>query len=131
MLFRSVIEIKKVQSKLIVTSSGSKFNLGSFSSTINLPLDVFSSKHYLGQQKNTYEIAGYTCIENDYLYKNYYGTINPGDFLVFSNVGSYSVVFKPPFILPNFAIIELMPNNKIFLVRRKETFDDVFITYNF
>lgn len=126
-----VIEIKKVQSKLIVTSSGSKFNLGSFSSTINLPLDVFSSKHYLGQQKNTYEIAGYTCIENDYLYKNYYGTINPGDFLVFSNVGSYSVVFKPPFILPNFAIIELMPNNKIFLVRRKETFDDVFITYNF
>lgn len=125
------IEIKKVKNKQIVTTSGSKFNLGSFSSTIYLPLDVFSQNPSLEQQKNTYQIAGYTCIENDYLYKNYYGTIKQGDFLVFSNVGSYSVVFKPPFILPNCAIIELKGNNETGLVKRKETFEDVFITYNF
>ena len=123
------IEIKKVKNKQIVTTSGSKFNLGSFSSPINLPLEVYSSNNDLRQQKDTFEIAGYTCIENDYLYKDYFGTIKKGDFLVFSNVGSYSIVFKPPFILPNCAIIELGKNNEINIVRRKETFDDVFITY--
>ena len=70
-------------------------------------------------------------MENDYLYTDYYGIINQGDFLVFSNVGSYSVVIKPPFILPNFAIIELDTQNKVSLIKRKETIDDVFITYNF
>ena len=125
------IEIKKIKNKLIVITSGSKFNLGSFCSKINLPLAVYTQFPTSELQKNIYEISGYTCMENDYLYTDYYGIINQGDFLVFSNVVSYSVVIKPPFILPNFAIIELDTQNKVSLIKRKETIDDVFITYNF
>ena len=52
--------------------------------------------------------------------------------LVFDDVGSYSVVMKPPFILPNVAIIELLPDQDGFeVIKRGETFDDVFSTYVF
>ena len=50
--------------------------------------------------------------------------------MVFENVGSYSVVLKPPFILPNFPIVELC-DGQARVVKRKETFDDLFCTYEF
>jgi diaminopimelate decarboxylase len=53
-----------------------------------------------------------------------------GDLVVFDNVGSYSVVLKPPFILPNFPIIEWDGENTR-VVKRKETFEDLFKTYVF
>ena len=53
-----------------------------------------------------------------------------GDIVVFENVGSYSVVLKPPFILPNFPIIE-WDNGQTRVVKRKESFDDLFHTYKF
>jgi diaminopimelate decarboxylase len=53
-----------------------------------------------------------------------------GDLVVFENVGSYSVVLKPPFILPNFPIVELR-GGQTRVVKRKETFDDLFCTYVF
>jgi diaminopimelate decarboxylase len=39
-------------------------------------------------------------------------------------------VLKPPFILPNFPIIE-WDGEKTKVVKRKETFDDLFKTYVF
>ena len=52
------------------------------------------------------------------------------DLVVFDNVGSYSVVLKPPFILPNFPILELN-KDEVKVVKRGETFDDLFHTYEF
>ncbi len=58
-------------------------------------------------QYQSIDFGGYTCIESDYIYKNYNGDLAEGDYVIFGNAGSYSVVLKPPFILPNFAIVEL------------------------
>ena len=125
-----VIDIKNIQNKKnIVVTSGSKFNLGSFSSTINMPMKIYSQNNE--QNPKYYDIAGYTCIESDYLFTNYFGSISPGDFLSFSNVGSYSIVFKPPFIMPNFAIIDLDEHQNISLIKRCETMEDLFTTYTF
>ena len=74
-------------------------------------------------------IVGFTCIESDTLYKNYTGKIAIGDMIVISNCGSYSLVMKPPFILPNFPVLDIS-EGKIELIKRGETFDDVFHTFS-
>jgi diaminopimelate decarboxylase len=126
-----VIDIKNIRGNYIATTTGSKFNVGSFASTINLPMNVFSDRK---NKKDNYfdviDISGYTCIEGDILYKGFKGNINVGDFIVFNNVGSYSFNFKPPFILPNVAIIDYNFNNSNHeVVKRKEEFDDIFRTF--
>lgn len=129
-----IIDIKKIRGKNIAMTSGSKFNMGLLTSTINLPITVyeniinkFSAKNY-----SSIDLSGYTCIESDYLYKNYKGSLGVGDFIVFDNVGSYSIVFKPPFIYPNVAIIDFdSTTNKIEIVKNKETMEDIFKTYVF
>ena len=76
------------------------------------------------------DFGGFTCIESDYLYRSYSGELAEGDIAVFGNVGSYSVVLKPPFILPNFPILDIC-DTETELIKRKESFDDIFRTYVF
>jgi len=66
------------------------------------------------------------------LYRGYSGNIAVGDFVVFDNAGSYSVVLKPPFILPNFPILDLgSEEDSLKIIKQAETFDDIFHTYNY
>lgn len=129
----SIIDIKKVNgNEFIAMTAGSKMNMGPMSSTINMPMSVYSGVNE--NQSNFFEkidISGFTCIENDYLYTNYSGYICQNDILTFSNIGSYSVVFKPPFILPNCPIISIDFNDKIQIIKRQETTDDIFNTFIF
>ena len=76
------------------------------------------------------DFGGFTCIESDYLYRHYNGNLAKGDMVVFGNVGSYSVVLKPPFILPNFPIIDIS-EGQLEIIKRGESFDDLFHTFNF
>ena len=98
-------------------------------SGINPPMEVLAC----GTNRKEYvdvDIAGYTCIESDYLYKGYNGELGVGDYLVFSNCGSYSLVMKPPFIFTNVPVMDIS-GEKPELIKRAETFDDLFTTYNF
>ena len=54
-----------------------------------------------------------------------------GDTVQFRNIGSYSNVFKPPFILPNCAMIEMDGNGKTEIIKQAESIDDIFHTYVF
>ena len=47
-----------------------------------------------------------------------------------SNCGSYSLVMKPPFILPNFPVLDIC-SGEVEVVKRGESFDDLFQTFNF
>ncbi len=123
-----VYSIKNIRGNYIATTSGTRFNFSNLCNDINFPLNIFSKNK--DQFFDSIDFAGYTCIEGDYLYKKYKGSVSEGDFLVFDNVGSYSIVFKPPFILPNVPIIAF-EKNKFFEVKRKETINDIFTTYNF
>jgi len=124
-----VVSIKTVQGRTIATVSGSKYNLGA--TNVNLPIRIYrDDDNDKDKDKNTshspIDIAGCTCKEDDYLYRGYKGTLKRGDYIVFENVGSYSIVLKPPFIHPNCAIID-SSNHKI--VKRRETNDDIFKTF--
>lgn len=124
-----VVDVKEVRGRRIAMSSGSRFNIGLLSSKINMPMSVYSSSVTSNKSNHIKtQISGYTCIESDYLYREYSGNIAIDDYLVFQNVGSYSVVFKPPFILPNVPVIEITSEG-FKEIKRKETMEDVFKTF--
>ena len=94
-----------------------------------MPMDVYGSNEARPQYEEI-DIVGFTCIESDCLYKGYSGRISVGDYLVFGNVGSYSIVFKPQFIMPYVPVIEyseIIGNYE--LIKRQETMEDVFSTF--
>ena len=121
--------IKKVRDKNIATVNGSSFNIVPTSKGLNLPFKVFSSKN--SNEIKDFLIGGYTCIESDYLSSGSKLALSIGDFLMFYNVGSYSIVMKPPFILPNVAIIKVDKNLKIKIIKKAEVFNDLFSTFIF
>jgi diaminopimelate decarboxylase len=125
-----IIDIKNVRGKSIATSSGSRFNIGLITSKINMPVCVYN-RPVDNIKFPKIDIAGYTCIENDILYYGYEGELGIGSFIAFSNVGSYSIVFKPPFIMPNVPVISCDDNDEVTVIKKEETLEDIFSTYTF
>lgn len=123
----TVKTIKNVRGKYIASVLGSQKNISM--TGVNPPIEILP----LGESREHYDdidLVGFTCIEGDVLYKGYKGELSVGDMVVLGNCGSYSVVMKPPFILPNFPILDIS-HGKTELIKRAETFDDIFHTYCF
>lgn len=124
-----VVGIKKIRGKSIATVLGSVYNINPTLNKKNPPIEVYNKGE--GTLYQDLDFGGFTCIESDYLYQHYNGQLEKGDYVVFGNAGSYSVVLKPPFILPNFAVIDIQSNEKLEVVKRKENFEDLFQTFVF
>lgn len=123
----TVKSIKNIRGKYIASVLGSQKNVSM--TGINPPVDVFNASDKQ-EIYNDLDFVGFTCIENDVLYKSYNGKLAVGDMIVINNCGSYSLVMKPAFILPNFAVLDIS-DGKEEVIKRAETFDDIFHTYNF
>ena len=121
-----VAGIKQVRGKAFATLTGSQKNISM--TGVNPPIEVIHVAE--GKPYDGLDMVGYTCIESDVLYRQYSGELAQGDFVVFSNCGSYSIVMKPPFILPNVPVVDISHGGAQ-LIKRAETFDDVFGTYCF
>jgi len=123
----TVKTIKNVRGKWIATVLGSQKNISM--TGINPPMEVIAMG---GKQKEYKDLdfVGFTCIEGDVLYHNYTGKLAHQDVIVISNCGSYSLVMKPPFILPNFPVLDIS-EGKTEVIKRAENFDDLFHTFNF
>lgn len=128
MRFVSRIEtIKTVRGKTIATVIGSQKNISM--NGINPPMEVVAG----GEERDAVEncdIVGFTCIEGDVLQKDYSGELGISDYIVIGNCGSYSLVMKPPFILPNFPVLDIN-GDEVEVIKRAETFDDLFHTFSF
>ena len=122
----TVKTIKCIRGKYIASILGSQKNIGM--SSVNPPINIINM--FEGKEYSNIDLVGFTCIENDVLYKNYSGRLSVNDAIVISNCGSYSLVMKPPFILPNFPVLDIS-NDKIDVIKRAETFNDIFQTFNF
>lgn len=123
----TVKTIKNVRGKWIATVLGSQKNISM--TGINPPMEVIAMG---GEQKEYKDLdfVGFTCIEGDVLYHNYTGKLAHQDAIVISNCGSYSLVMKPPFILPNFPVLDIS-EGKTEVIKRAENFDDLFHTFSF
>lgn len=121
----TVKTIKQVNGKWFASVLGSQKNISMCG--VNPPIEIV----HMGEKTKKYEnldFVGFTCIEGDVIYKNYFGELAKEDVVIISNCGSYSIVMKPPFILPNFPVLDIC-GEYVELVKRKETFDDIFQTY--
>ena len=123
----TVKTIKNVRGKWIATVLGSQKNISM--TGINPPMEVIAMG---GEQKEYKDLdfVGFTCIEGDVLYHNYTGKLAHQDAIVISNCGSYSLVMKPLFILPNFPVLDIS-EGKTEVIKRAEDFDDLFHTFVF
>ena len=81
--------------------------------------------------KTPIDITGFTCLEQDTLFKEFPEEVKVGDVIEFRNVGGYSVVYKPPFIQPCCAMVAIKEDGTIVEIKRKETYEDIFQTYKF
>jgi diaminopimelate decarboxylase len=128
----SIASIKEIRNETVITTSGSVYNINPSINRINVPIKVIPrySDRYVQSVSNA-RLVGFTCIETDCLYRGFSGEIAVGDLILLEQVGAYSIVMKPPFILPNVAIIEFdRRTEQTRILKRAETFDDVFSTYN-
>lgn len=127
-----VVGLKTVRSRQIALVVGSFQNVKPTMTDKNLAIEVYRNMESTQQRKlsGTIDIVGYTCMETDCLYKDYQGEVGIGDYIVFENMGAYTIVFKQPFIRPNPPIISYDSNlDEYRLVRRTETAKDIFATY--
>ncbi len=126
-----VCQVKNIRSicgKWIATVSGSQKNISM--QGINPPIQVLNFLDD-GYYYDGIDIAGYTCIESDYLYRGYKGKLSVGDFVIIDYCGSYSLVNKPPFIEPNIPILDIGSSiENARLLKRRETLNDIFMTYS-
>jgi len=124
----TVKTIKRVRDKWFATILGSQKNISM--TGVNPPIDVIAMGENPQKEYHNLDMVGFTCIEGDVLYHNYNGLLAIGDAMVFGNCGSYSLVMKPPFILPNFPVIDIC-TGETEVIKRAENFDDLFHTFNF
>lgn len=122
----TVKTIKNVRGKYFASVLGSQKNISM--TGINPPMEVVHISE--GKKYEGVDFVGFTCIEGDVLYKNYTGDLAVGDAIVIGNCGSYSLVMKPPFILPNFPVLDIC-GDEVEVIKRAETFDDIFHTFNY
>ena len=128
-----VIDIKQVRDRKHALVSGSIYNVKPTKSRRNLPIQIFTKRTIGNNQKksdNILDIVGYTCMEDDCLYESYRGLLGVGDYVAFNNIGSYTLVLKPPFILPCPVVLAYDSNtNEFNVIKRQEELHDIFSTY--
>lgn len=122
----SVFAIKHIKGQDVVVMDCSKHNLGEICTLKSLPIEVIHNGK--GKDVKNANIVGYTCLEHDVMYRGLNDSVGVGDYILFGNVGGYSNVDKPPFILPNCSMISIKEGESK-LIKRKETYDDILATY--
>lgn len=122
----TVKTIKDIRGKYIASILCSQKNISI--ERINPPIEVLHMSN--GKKYSNLDMVGFTCIEDDVIYKNYTGVLAVDDVIVISNCGSYSLVMKPPFILPNFPVLDIC-GDQVEVIKQRETFDDIFHTFTF
>ncbi|QDS87036.1 Diaminopimelate decarboxylase [Rosistilla ulvae] len=129
--FTRVISTKSIRGRNIATVAGSIFDISPTARAKNLPIDVIRQNNSTVGMPGC-DIAGYTCIESDIMHHQLDSAIEVGDFIAFGNVGSYSIVMKPPFILPANPILVERKNEdgRVFqVIKKRESVE--YIAQNF
>lgn len=127
-----VVSIKAVGEQTYINTTGSKYNMNPSPNRINSPLRVLHGGSQTTTSVSGGRLCGYTCIESDILHDDYNGDISVGDLVIFKEVGAYSVVMKPPFILPDVPIIQYSKESHRFeTVRDGQGFENIFGSFRF
>lgn len=129
-LIGKVDSLKYIKGRQFAVLNCSKDNIGDICKIKKLPIEIL---HASESQTRCTDMAfvGYTCLEHDVMYSGFFGDLSVNDFVVFANAGGYSNVSKPPFIAPNCAMIAKKDSGETRIIKRAESFEDIFMTYIF
>ncbi len=129
-LLTTVTGVKSIKDKHIALVDTDYHNTGETSKMMKVPFT-----HYrcgTGEEsKELPDIMGFTCLEQDYIFKEFPEKVKVGDVIEFRNIGGYSVVYKPPFIQPCCAMVAITKDGTVKLIKERETFEDIFATFIF
>lgn len=129
-LLTTVKAFKSIQGRNIAIVDSDVHQVGETAQMMKVPYTIYN----LGKGKvleAPTDITGFTCLEQDVLYKEFSEPLSVGDIIELRNIGGYSVVYKPPFIQPNCTMVSINENKYISVIKRKETFEDIFTTFIF
>lgn len=131
--YTQVISTKTVRGKHFATVAGSSFDISPTARSRVLPVTaILNEDDPERPAEHAYDVVGYTCIEKDILSEGFIAPLKTGDYLRYDNVGSYSVVMRPPFILPaNPVLYSDTSGGDLQLIKRRQTTDDVFANFVF
>lgn len=119
-----VVDIKENRGSCFVTVDGSVHNIKPTMHPHPLPVTIIGKGERTHERE--YHVVGYTCMEKDYLLFAHRGPLPQiGDFLLFSHVGAYTIVFQPPFIKERPPVLALV-EDEAFTIRKKETLAEFF-----
>lgn len=129
-LITTITGIKEISGRNIAVCDSDIHEAGETAMMMKVPYT-----HYkIGEgnaSKTPIDITGFTCLEQDTLFKDFPKAVKVGDVIEFRNVGGYSVVYKPPFIQPCCAMVAIKVDDSVEEIKRKETFEDIFKTFKF
>lgn len=118
-----VESIKKSRNTIFATLTGSTHDINPSVRGVNRPISIYSRKD--GKEYDSVKMVGYTCIEGDCLFDAFSGKLSEGDYVVFDNVGSYSITMKAPFILP-MANIYSIDSGDVMLEAKEQSTEEIF-----
>ena len=126
----TVTGVKTIKENNYALVDADYHNTGETSRMMKVPFTHYACG--VGEQSGENpDIMGFTCLEQDCIYKKFPNRVRVGDILEFRNIGGYSVVYKPPFIQPCCAMIAINQDGVVELIKEKETIDHIFSTYTF
>lgn len=129
-ILTTVTGVKTIKENNYALVDADYHNTGETSRMMKVPFTHYACGE--GEQSGEEpDIVGFTCLEQDCIYKKFPEQVRVGDVLEFRNIGGYSVVYKPPFIQPCCAMIAIRENGQVEVIKRKETFNDIFQTFQF
>jgi diaminopimelate decarboxylase len=121
-----VVDVKTIEDRNVAQVSGSVYNIRPTKSRRQQPFSVYPNADERALAINgPVDIVGYTCMEDDVLYHDYDGRLARGDRIVFENVGAYTLVLAPPFILPQAPVIAVS-GGEVQIAREAGSFDEFF-----
>jgi len=125
-----VFEVKEMAGRRLAVVDGSIFNVKPTFHSRNHPFELVQPEAGQGPFKH-YDVVGSTCMEKDCLLSDIEcRDIGRGDFICIGNVGAYTIVLTPPFILPAPPVV-VREGDAHSVIRRRQEFADVFGTYLF
>ena len=123
-----VLDVKVIGGRKTALISGSIYNILPSKSRRNMPVRRIPADGAGSPVTGPLDLVGYTCMEDDVLFRGYEGEIAAGDLVVFDSVGAYTLVLKPPFIQPAPPVLAI-EGGDLSPARRAETFADLFASY--
>jgi diaminopimelate decarboxylase len=129
--YTQVLSTNKVRGCNFATVAGSIFDISPNAKCKSLPVTPILDPKLPREAAKDFAIAGFTCIEGDILTDSLTAPLQIGDVLAYGNVGSYSIVMRPPFILPSHPV--LMPRsdgNGFDVIKARQSNASVFDLFN-